>query len=116
MTRELRDLKDIYPQGLNSMLVAYHKSLDEIMRTEEIDRIINYTPSSRERRWLKRYKKAYLDAIDDMYMLSAWDFFPHCESPELLKNIFCYMLKYGYTVKPEDLNREYKESYDDNND
>ena len=62
-----KQFNEKYPDGLNVIVVAFKKSLHEIMTSDEIDKLIKMA-KWRERTWLKAFKKAYLEVNDD------WDF------------------------------------------
>lgn len=83
-----------YPDGLNVIVVAFKKSLHEIMTSDEIDKLIKMA-KWRERTWLKAFKKAYLEVNDD------WDFpfepyLMGIKSQLLLKDVIaCMTDKFG---------------------
>lgn len=80
-----------HPDGMNTAIVAFKKSIHMIMTTEEINKLIKITKGA-EKRWLKAFKKAYDEAITD------WDF-PYVpflmgiKSPTLLSTAIALMVE-----------------------
>lgn len=84
-----KQFNEKYPDGLNVVIVAFKKSLHEIMTSDEIDKLIKMA-KRRERTWLKAFKKAYLEVNAD------WDFpfeayLMGIKSPMLLKDAIACM-------------------------
>ncbi len=90
MTRD--EFRKKYPNGLNVIITSFEKSLYYIMTTDEIDKVIKYCGSWRERRWLKKFKENYREIVTDWNGLPFWAFLPNCESPALLRNIISIMV------------------------
>ena len=88
------EFNEKYPNGASVIVIAFKKSLHEVMTSVEIDRLINSTKGS-ERRWLRNFKKAYAEAVSD------WDFpfepfLMGIKSPTLLKDVIALMIdKFG---------------------
>lgn len=88
MTRE--EFKRRYLQGLNMSIVMFEKALYTIMTTEEIDNLIKHS-TRRERKFLKKFKKAYVENCKEWDCISIWHFLNINKSKLLLDDIICVM-------------------------
>ena len=79
-----------YPNGLNNTIWLFHKALQDIVSTDEIDKVIKQAKGL-ERRRIKAFKKAYLASSCEI--LPIWPVLSALDSATLLKDIIVFMVK-----------------------
>ena len=84
------EFKEKFKEGVNINMVIFLKTLRTVMTSDEIDKIIAYTPRLRERIWLKRFKKFYLANYTDSDA-PFWLTLREIKSVELLKDVIGLM-------------------------
>lgn len=73
------------------MTDLFRESLYEIMTSDEIDRVIKYAPWY-EKRWLKRFKKNYLEMGETMKKVSIWILLANIKSRRLYADVITFMV------------------------
>lgn len=84
------EFKHKYKDGIGVQMANFLKTLHTVMTSEEIDKVINWTKNRKEKRWLIKFKKTYVENYKD-WDQPFWGTLIAIESAELLRDIIGIM-------------------------
>ena len=86
------EFKHKYKDGLNAGMVLFQKTLHTVMTTEEIDKVIDWANTRKEKKWLKNFKEVYREKAVDWDSIPFWGSFSAIESISLLRDVLGIMV------------------------